>query len=103
MCEPGEFDRPAGDRLMLQALLYAGGELDGADAEAFECRLADDQQAREALAHAVKLSLTLDRSLPAAPEPSYRERVRERLRGGRGLWGRLAAPRFYRGHPAAWA
>jgi hypothetical protein len=38
------------------AFCYAAGDLDSADAEAFEARLADDQAAREALARAVELS-----------------------------------------------
>jgi len=41
------------------AFCYAAGELDQADAELFEARLADDQAAREALARAVELSQTV--------------------------------------------
>jgi len=38
------------------AFCYAAGELDPAEAEQFESRLADDQTAREALARAVELT-----------------------------------------------
>jgi len=41
------------------AFCYAAGELDAADAERFEARLADDQAAREALARAVELTQTV--------------------------------------------
>jgi hypothetical protein len=41
------------------AFCYAAGELDAADAEQFEARLADDQAAREALARAVELTQTV--------------------------------------------
>lgn len=87
--------------LALQALLYAGGELDEVDAQAFEALLGADQSAREALAQAVQLSLTLD-GQPARPDPSWRQRVRERLAGPT-LWQRFVGKRSYRGHPAAWS
>jgi len=38
------------------AFCYASGDLDPAEAEQFEARLADDQEAREALARAVELT-----------------------------------------------
>jgi hypothetical protein len=41
------------------AFCYAAGELDPADAELFEARLADEQAAREALARAVELTQTV--------------------------------------------
>src|SRR5215471_2191078 len=41
------------------AFCYAAGELDPADAELFEARLAEDQSAREALARAVELTQTV--------------------------------------------
>src|SRR5437773_11933032 len=41
------------------AFCYAAGELDAAEAEAFEARLADEQPAREALACAVELTQTI--------------------------------------------
>src|SRR5687768_11526353 len=41
------------------AFCYAAGELDAAEAEAFEARLAEDQSAREALARAVELTQTI--------------------------------------------
>jgi hypothetical protein len=42
-----------------QAFCYSAGELDAAQAEAFEARLAEDQSAREALARAVELTQTI--------------------------------------------
>lgn len=85
--------------LVLQALLYAGGELDDRESAAFEARLAEDQSAREALAHAVQLTHTVEQ--PARPDPAWRERVRQRLAGPT-LWQRLVGKRSYRGHPALW-
>jgi hypothetical protein len=41
------------------AFCYAAGELDAAEADQFEARLADDQSAREALARAVELTQTV--------------------------------------------
>src|SRR5882724_11426732 len=41
------------------AFCYAAGELESAEAEQFESRLADDQPAREALARAVELCQTV--------------------------------------------
>ena len=41
------------------AFCYAAGELDSAQTELFEARLADDQTAREALARAVELTQTV--------------------------------------------
>src|SRR6476660_6136234 len=41
------------------AFCYAAGELDGAEAESFEARLAEEQPAREALARAVELTQTV--------------------------------------------
>ncbi len=52
------------------AFCYAAGELDAAEAEQFEARLADDQAAREALARAVELTQTV-----AAAETQYGEFV----------------------------
>ena len=48
------------------AFCYAAGELDSAEAEQFEARLADDQSAREALARAVEFTQTV-----AAAESQY--------------------------------
>src|SRR5689334_18762975 len=41
------------------AFCYAAGELNAAEAEAFESRLSDEQPAREALARAVELTQTV--------------------------------------------
>jgi hypothetical protein len=59
-----------------QAFLYVSGDMTSADAEAFEDRLATDQEAREAVAAAVELldrlaasRPTSTRDLPALPAP----------------------------------
>jgi len=49
-------DRQCPNELDWLAFCYAAGELDAAQAEQFEVRLADDQSAREALARAVELT-----------------------------------------------
>jgi hypothetical protein len=90
------------EAMNLQAFLYANGELEGAEAAAFEKRLAEDQAAREALCQAVSLSLTLNHQRKIGPDPSYRDRVRQRLRRSGG-WDWLLRPRTYRGHPALWS
>jgi hypothetical protein len=63
------------------ALRYALGELAGADALAFECRLETDQSAREALSDAVILSSAL-RQLPrpARSAPAVRKLADRRSR-----------------------
>jgi hypothetical protein len=95
-----ETDRPGDDTLL--ALLYAAGELRGPAAAAFECRLADDQAARDALADAVRLGEALAGRPEPAPDPAYRRRVLLRLRAP-GLWRRVVGGRVYRGHPSLWA
>jgi hypothetical protein len=76
-----------------RALLYATGRLSPVEAQAFEQRLAEDQEARDALCRAVELAHSLA-GRPAAPRPDYRERVRQRLgnrRDGSGLMERPSA------------
>ena len=51
--------KPHSDSLDWLAFCYAAGELDAAESEQFEARLADDQSAREALARAVELTQTV--------------------------------------------
>jgi hypothetical protein len=92
--------RPESD-LSLLALLYASGELEGAEAEAFEARLATDQPAREALVQAVELNATA-RGLASTPDPSWRDAAMRRLQPRPSLWQRLAGKRVYRGHPIVW-
>jgi hypothetical protein len=65
--------------LAAQALLCASGELEGEEAAAFERRLAEDQSAREALVQAVQLTQALADGPPSLPNPTYRDRVRQRL------------------------
>lgn len=74
------------DHLALQALLYAGGELDGTALADFERRLAADQEAREALCQAVQLTQALAGDRPGRPDPAYRARVRQRLGKERRKW-----------------
>lgn len=93
---------PAED-LVLQAMLYASGELDAEQTAAFEQRLGDDQAARDALCKAVELT-ALPGGEPAEPDPAYRSRVRHRLRQRRrhrrGLTGDTGS--LYQ-HPAFWS
>src|SRR5260221_6300185 len=74
-------DRSALDWL---AFCYAAGELQAAEAERFEARLADDQGAREALARAVELTQTVaaaeaqcgDFIVPVVPaQPAWNQRL----------------------------
>lgn len=77
--------------LQATALRYAAGDLTASEAAAFEARLATDQDARDALAEAVRLSAAAIGQPPPAPRPSLRALVRERLRA-----------RGSPGHPLAW-
>jgi hypothetical protein len=93
----------AGDDLSFQALLYASGELEGEELAAFEEKLSLDQSARDALAQAVELSLTMEGKADQGPEPEVRARIRQRLRQRRRK--RLAdgfATGFI-GQPAFWS
>jgi hypothetical protein len=78
--------------LQATALRYAAGDLTPDEGAAFEGRLAEDQDARDALAEAVRLSAQAIGQEPPAPDPAFRLATRARL-------GLLA----YRGHPVAWA
>src|SRR5262245_6010314 len=102
--EPAPAESGGSDDLVLKAMLYASGELDAADAAAFEQRLGDDQAARDALCQAVELTHGLGNQPPAVPDPEYRSRVRHRLRQRRrrrvGL-SNLNSPFF--AHPAFWS
>jgi anti-sigma-K factor RskA len=88
--------------LALLALLYSSGELEGEEAAKFEARLAVDQEARDAVAQAVQLSLTAAGER-CAPDAAWREETKRRLMQRASLWQRLAGPRVYRGHPAVWS
>ena len=76
--------------LQATALRYAAGDLSAAEAAAFEQLLAEDQNARDALSEAVRLSAAALGQASPAPDRSFRSRIRARL----GL--------SYRG-PLAWA
>jgi anti-sigma-K factor RskA len=84
------------------AFLYASGEMDAAEAAAFERRLGEEQPLREALCQAIELLYTLEGRTPLTPRPAYRQRVRQRLRP-RGLWQRFTDQRTYQGHPMFWS
>jgi len=88
------------DPLVLNAMLYASGELDASAALAFEERLADDQSARDALAQAVQLSLILS-GRPQRPDSAYRDRVRDAV-SRVSWWAWLCKPRLRRGPTFAW-
>lgn len=78
--------------LQATALRYAAGDLSPDEVAAFEARLAEDQDARDALAEAVRLSAAAIGQKSPAPHPSFRTAIRARL----GLM-------TYRGRPWAWA
>jgi hypothetical protein len=61
------------------ALRYAAGDLPPDEVEAFERRLADDQDARDALSEAVRLSAAALGQAAPAPDRSFRTRLRARL------------------------
>src|SRR5262249_9038831 len=90
----------AADDLEMQAFLFACGELEDREAEAFARRLAEEQPTREALSRAVYLSGFLAGGTPRLPDPAYRVRVRERLTAARPA---AMAGRAFRGHPMLWA
>ncbi len=92
------------DPLALEALAlrYAAGDLSTARASAFEARLADDQDARDALSEAVRLSAAALGQPPPAPDRSFRGLIRERLRPLNRWSPRWLTRRAYRGHPLVW-
>ena len=94
---------PTPRALEATALRYAARDLPPADAAAFEARLAYDQDAREALAEAVRLSAAALGQEPPAPHRSFRAIIRDRLRPLTGWVSGWPARRAYRGHPLAWA
>lgn len=93
---------PTPRALEATALRYAARDLPPADAAAFEARLAYDQDAREALAEAVRLSAAALGQEPPAPHHSFRAIIRDRLRPLTGGVSRWLVRRAYRGHPLAW-
>ncbi|MBM3981596.1 MAG: hypothetical protein FJ304_15225, partial [Planctomycetes bacterium] len=62
--------------LQATALRYAADDLAPAERAAFEARLADDQDAREAVAEAVRLSAAALGAPAPAPHPSVRAALR---------------------------
>lgn len=89
---------PFGRDIMVQAFLYANGELDGTEALSFERCLGEDQAARDALCQAVVLCQPLSGQAVVRPNPVYRDRVRQRLRSGTTNWESLSKW----GHPVLW-
>jgi hypothetical protein len=90
------------DSLSLAALKYAAGDLDPVEADAFELRLADDADAREALSEAMRLSSAAAGHAELKPDPLFREVVVERLRPAKSFLSTVVARRPYRGHPFTW-
>ncbi len=90
------------DPMFLQniALRYAARDLNAEETVAFEARLANDQDARDALSESVRLSAAALGQEPPTPHPSFRAAIRERLFGWYPGW---LARRAYRGHPLVWA
>ncbi len=86
--------------LQATALRYVASDLAPTEAAAFEARLAEDQEARDAVSEAVRLSAAVLRQPPPTPHRSFRAAIRERLVGWCPGW---LARRAYRGHPLAWA
>jgi hypothetical protein len=99
---PDDAPESAADELTSLALLYSTGELDEVETAAFERRLAEDQAARDALCQAVEMNLTLTGEAPSAPDPAYRQRVRQRLHQRRRHLRKLEEQPAYFGHPALW-
>jgi hypothetical protein len=65
--------------LQATALRYAAGDLTPEEVTAFEARLAGDQDARDALSEAVRLSAQAIGQTPPTPHPSFRALTRARL------------------------
>jgi hypothetical protein len=85
--------------LQTTALRYAAGDLSRTEAEAFELRLAEDQEARDALSEAVRLSAAALGQEPPAPDSTFRASIRERLTSWCSMCLRRRA---YKGHPLMW-
>ena len=90
---------PSGEQALL-ALRYAAGELAGAEAEAFEERLATDAAAREVLGETVRLSAAVSGVPTPAPQSGILASVQDRLFPT--PFRRLFPTQSYRGHPALW-
>ena len=85
--------------LQATALRYAARDLSQAESTAFESRLGADQEARNALSEAVRLSAAALGQAPPSPDRTFRAAIRERLLGYCPAWLRRRA---YRGHPFVW-
>jgi len=97
MLKASDHPEPA---LQTTALRYAAGDLTPGEASAFEEQLAANQDARDALSEAVRLSAAALGQLPPTPHHSFRVAMRDRLTGWYPGW---LARRAYRGHPLAWS
>jgi hypothetical protein len=91
------------DPLTLQALGYACGDLEAAEAIAFESRLADDQHARDALVAAVRLLAPVTHGRDLRPNAGYRLAVRRRLRPTVSVTPLPASSFVKKGSPLFWA
>jgi hypothetical protein len=103
MRDPHRPEDAPGEPLAIEALLYAGGELESDEAGRFEARLGEDQAAREALCQAVQFLHTCSGFAAPQPNPTYRDQVRRRFYPRPGILPWLTRRRAYRGHPALWS
>jgi len=88
------------DCVQFQSLLYIAGELEGAELTQFEKRLGEDQEARDALCHAMGLTVALSGHKTFRPDPAYRAVVRKQLFPAKGFWQSWVQPNWT--HPAVW-
>jgi hypothetical protein len=88
--------------MIVQAFLYASGELEGTEALSFEHRLGEDQAARDALCQAVLLCQPLRGQREVRPDPLYRERVRQRLQCGPTSRASLGKSGYTASHLVLW-
>ena len=83
------------------ALRYAANDLTAPDLRAFEARLCDDQEAREALAEAIRLSAAASGIAAPLPHTNLADDIAEQVNP---TWlSRLFPRQRYRGHPGLWA
>ncbi len=86
--------------LAMLALRFAAGDLPPEQAAEFAERIAVDDDAREALENAFRLSAAALGQAPPAPDPAVRSAVTEEVRHP--FLAKWLPHRRYRGHPMAW-
>jgi anti-sigma factor RsiW len=80
---PEPVETTGSDELIARSMLYLAGDLAADEAGEFEARAAGDPACQRAMIHAVRLWSGLGQLIEPQPEPGYRQRVAERLRGRR--------------------